>query len=62
MLQRVVPKYLLRTMSSNVLIEPPCLYTSYRRGTWMSQRTLWEYSLCSTIHFASLSHSSRFRP
>lgn len=48
---------LLLTMSSKLSIEPFALYTSYKRGTWISQRTLCENSLLLTIHLASLSHS-----
>lgn len=54
--------YSLMMMSSNLSSEPFALYTSYRRGIWMSHLTLWEKSLLLTIHFASLSHSSEERP
>lgn len=49
----------LLTISSKLLIKPPPLNTSYRRGTWMSHRTLCEMSLLLTTHLASLSHSCR---
>ncbi len=61
-LQICLSCYSLRTMSSKLWICPPALYTSYSRGTWISHLTLWEKSLWLTTHFASLSHSCRFRP
>ena len=48
---------LLRTTSSKVSTCPVALYTSYKRGTWMSHRTLCESSLLLMTHLASLSHS-----
>ena len=50
----------LLTTSSKFSTSLAPLNTSYRRGTWMSHRTLCEMSLFPTTHLASLSHSPKF--
>jgi len=50
----------LRTTSSKSLTPPLFLKTSYRRGIWMSHRTLSLKSSFLMTHLASLSHSFVF--